>query len=93
MRFFRLRVADLGEADRGQGILGFHAGPQRDPAQHDVQLRPLHQAQRGYAVRRLRQPVRGVKKMRGTAAGHGVALAAAYGVSRRCRKMYVYAFS
>lgn len=41
------------EADGGQELPGFDAGPQRDSARDDVQLRAVHQAQRCHAVRRV----------------------------------------
>lgn len=50
-------VADPGKADRGQGFLGVHARSQRDTAFDNMQLHPLHQAERGYAMRRLQQQV------------------------------------
>lgn len=53
--------ADLGEVDRGQGFLGVHARPQPDAFEHDVQLHPVHQAQRGHAVRRVQQQVKPVE--------------------------------
>lgn len=47
-------VAEPGEADGGEELPGVDAGPERDAARDDVQLRPVHQAQRGHEVRRLR---------------------------------------
>lgn len=51
-------LAESSEADRGQGFPGIHARPQHDAAQHHLQLHPLHQAQRGYEVRRVQQQVK-----------------------------------
>lgn len=42
-----------GEAHRGEGFLEVDARPERDAAQHHVQLREVYQAQRRDEMRRL----------------------------------------
>lgn len=51
-------ISVSGEANRGEGVPGLYARPQRHAAQHDVQLRPLYQAERRHEVRGLRQQVK-----------------------------------
>lgn len=48
----------VGEAHRGEGFPQVYAGPERYAVEHYVQLHPVHQAERGYASRRLQQQVR-----------------------------------
>lgn len=43
------------EADRRKGVPGVDEGAEHDPSEHQVQLRALHQAQRGDGVRGVRQ--------------------------------------